>query len=842
VKRNAQGATGEPRGRRQRGTGRTGRSATRRFAFAAALFAVGSLVLGAGVASALAPIVDSTGVSAVTTRTAVLEARVNPNGEATAYRFEYGLADCSSNPCTAIPIPDGNLGSGELPIPVANEVGGLTPDTTYHFSVVATNGSGSVVGPDRTFNTYPNAAAVDDCPNRARRLGLSAYLPDCRAYEMVSPLDKNNGDILTAPNITNYRTGVSQSAIDGGKFTYATYKTFGDAASGRYSNQYLATRTPSGWINHGISVPQGQTVFDPKFWPPFDAEVQFKAFSDDLSSAWFTDDNLNTLTADALQGYANVYRLNNLTGAYEAVTNEGPYSPAETDLGGAYVEVQGASKDAGAVVFAARAALTPDATPSETISQVYVFSGGKLRLVSVLPDGSANTGDSGAGRGTDAISGRWSTNQNAVSEDAETIFWTNGGFGSGEIYVRLNARQPQSAVVSGECTEPEKACTVEATSAPNGRYWTAAGDGSTVVYEVGGDLFEFDVETRSTTPIAPEVVGVAGSSEDASYLYFVSHAALAAGAVAGEPNLYLRHEGTLSFIDTLLSRDLASSQEGIGAVAPEAIKRTTRVTPDGRTLAFMSAQSLTGYDNTDALEPSEVDSEVFLYDADADEITCASCNPSGARPIGQKMPIPYFNLAAQPIDMRVAAWLNSSERAVYSARALSDDGNRLFFNSFDSLVPRDTNGSQDVYQWEAQGTGSCQKAGGCVSLISSGSSSGRSEFVDASADGSEVFFETSSSLVSHDPGLVDIYSARVGGGFPPPPPPANPCVGDACQTAPVPAPVPTPASASFRGQGDPSPAARTRRCRRRARQAGRAHGSKRGKANRCRRQRRRAGR
>src|SRR5690606_7657301 len=111
-----------------------------------------------------------------------------------------------------------------------------------------------------------------------------------------------------------------------------------------------------------------------------------------------------------------------------------------------------------------------------------------------------------------------------------------------------------------------------------------------------------------------------------------------------------------------------------------------------------------------------------------------------------------------------AAWLPVREHELHSARVLSHDGERLFFNSLDALVPQDTNGVQDVYQWERQGSGTCQRPGGCISLISTGTSAARSEFVDADEKGNNVFFETNSSIHPGDPGLVDIYVARVNGG------------------------------------------------------------------------------
>ena len=149
-----------------------------------------------------------------------------------------------------------------------------------------------------------------------------------------------------------------------------------------------------------------------------------------------------------------------------------------------------------------------------------------------------------------------------------------------------------------------------------------------------------------------------------------------------------------------------------------------------------------------------------------------------------------------------AALLPVAANQLYYPRVISDDGGRLYFNSFDALVPRDTNGAMDVYQWEAQGKGDCTEVDGCVRLISSGESPSDSSFLDASADGSDVFFTTNAGLVVQDPGLIDIYDAREGGGFPPPPVPPAECEGEACQNPLVPPTDTTPASASFAGPGN----------------------------------------
>jgi NHL repeat-containing protein len=790
---------------------------------------------------ASAPTVPATFSTAVTTKTAVLEAEINPNHETTTYHFEYGTADCSANPCASIPVPDAGIGSGGAPVKVSKEVSGLQPGTTYHFRVVATNTTGTSEGPDTTFNTYGLPATNTSCPNQPFRIGAGAGLPDCRAYEMVSPVDKNNGDIITACDTSCYRTALNQSAVGGDKFTFSAIKAFAGAPAGHYSNQYLATRGADGWVTKGIGAPQGTTVLDPSFAAFYDLDVAFQAFSDDLSNAWLFDVNQDPLTPDAQAGLVNLYRLDNGDGSFEALTTAAPIAPPPDRAH--WLGLQGLSADGGHAFFISTAALTPDAVVGD-IRKIYQFHEGQIDLISVLPGGGAPSQNAWIGNVFDS---RSATRMHAVSADGSRVFWVAGNFATeAKLYARIDGTT-----------------TVPISEVPGTQFWTASTDGSKAVYgtpkpgesEVES-LYLSDVDTETSTPIAGDVRGVLGASDDASYIYYASKEALDAGATAGEWNLYLYHEGASNFIATLSSIDVPfQGLSFASAFSNRPITHSGRVTPDGRHIAFTSTRSLTGYDNTDAVN-GEPDLEVFRYAADTEELTCVSCNPSGARPNGDRLRLPYSarSRASEEaeLDTKVwaAAWLNTQENALYAPRTLSEDGSRLFFNSFDALVPSDNNGKQDVYQWEAQGTGGCTASsasfapdsGGCVDLISSGESSRDSEFVDATPSGDNVFISTESSLVHQDPALIDIYNARVNGGYPPPPPPPPPCVGDACQSIPAGPNDPTPASASFRGAGDPVAKKPRRSCRASSRKAKGSKQAQRKRAKRCRRANRRTGR
>jgi hypothetical protein len=249
-----------------------------------------------------------------------------------------------------------------------------------------------------------------------------------------------------------------------------------------------------------------------------------------------------------------------------------------------------------------------------------------------------------------------------------------------------------------------------------------------------------------------------------------------------------------------------------------------RTSPDGHWLAFMSSADLTGYDTQDAIS-GHPDEEVYLYSASSNELSCASCNPTGARPVGVESGDGTLLVGTQgtPFAANVLPWTQYAlGSTLYQSRYLSDSG-RLFFDSNDALVPQDVNGTQDVYEFEPPGVGDCsasaatfsERSGGCVGLISSGSSAEESAFLDASETGGDVFFLTAARLLPQDfDNALDVYDAhecRTGAPcFAAPqviPPPCS--TGDSCKPAPTPQPsiFGATASATFSGAGNVAPSA-----------------------------------
>jgi hypothetical protein len=340
----------------------------------------------------------------------------------------------------------------------------------------------------------------------------------------------------------------------------------------------------------------------------------------------------------------------------------------------------------------------------------------------------------------------------------------------------------------------------------------------------------------SVDPNAGEAAGVAGgvSAIDASggHVYFAARGVLTSAPNAhGEVAVRGSCENSLEATCNLYEYDTSGRQIKLVAVlsgsdAPDwnldPGGLTARSSPDGRWFTFMSRRSLTGYDNRDA-HSGQRDEEVYLFDPASGTLSCVSCNPTRARPLGV---LDNRNLLVDHPGTWKETWLAASipgwtlkrkEFARYQSRYLSNSG-REFFNSSDALVPQDTNNVMDVYEFEPPGVGDCttssrtysSTSGGCVSLISSGSSKEESAFLDASESGDEVFVLTASRLTASDvDGSFDVYDAHVcSAGSPCPPPPAPPapaCEGDACQTPSTPPNDATPGSLTYTGPGNASP-------------------------------------
>ena len=519
------------------------------------------------------PVISADHVVSTTDTEASLKALVNPEGFATTCHFEYGLSDLYGQS-----TPDEQVGDDRNEHAILANIEGLTPGGTYHWRIVCANGGGPTVGPDRTLRTFQLTPDPGPCTNGVFRTGALASLPDCRAYEMVSPVDKNGGDVVRELSGAGETGGYVQAATDGASIAYATLSAFADVSSAVNFNQYVASRheiglPEEGWASQGVHIPVAGQSVNGVVDGEFGIVREFMAFSPDLCGAWFVDTQTPPTTTEGQVGFPNLYRRDNCgvdAGEFEAlIPNPAFELPAGT--GKNFIgrtSVQGASADSRHVIFTARTSLTDEAAPGfdaqlydrfcpTAESEICHGTEGGLTLVSVLPNGTPASSNSEVG------SGLLRNLDNAVSEDGSHVYWN-----SGLLYLRLH---PEQGIVANEC-EGAAACTI-AVSSGGAIFWTASTDGSKALYSEGDELWEFDLAREeageeASRLIAAEVKGVAGASEDLSRIYFVSTEELPeAGqnseeeeAIAGQPNLYLEEDGAseedaFSFIGTLVAGD-----------------------------------------------------------------------------------------------------------------------------------------------------------------------------------------------------------------------------------------------------------------------------------------------
>ena len=692
------------------------------------------------------PQVEGGIASEVTTTTAKITGEVNPRGLASTFAVQYvtqaefeasGYAGASTT-------PEAEAGSGSGFLEVSQELSGLQPLTAYHFRLVAKNESGAAdPGEDGTFTTFPEATG----------------LPEGRAYEQVSPALKlgevfppfNGGNCSgCTPGWVSEKTAM-QASPDGNAVAYEGFPFAGGLASA--ANEYIADRGEGAWATTPLSTPQFTEI---------ELREGFRAFSNDLSRGVVRQIE-PALTPDAPADYANLY-LWRAGGALEPLVTEAPPSrdPGFSNTG---FVVTYAGANAGTpstqafsrLVFEANDALTeevegiappaPAVGPGET--DLYEWSGGQLRLVNVLPGNNAAAPNATIGSGNLLLGPKDPSDfDHAISADGSRVFFSQKP--SGQVYVR------EAGTSTTKVPDP-------------GKFLTASADGSKVLLSDG---VIFDLEDESSADLTGGqggFQGILGTSEDLSRVYFVDTKALtpaeeenANGEAAeeGEFNLYLSGGESRTFIGALREGDNETWQPSPGS-------RAAQVSADGRYLAFASHASLTG---------SLGKLEVFEYDAQAESLSCASCNPSGEAPLGGSKLALVGPVAAELFPQ---------------PHNLPDEGQgRLFFESRDRLSVADHNGSvQDVYEWQPQGVGGCGIPRGCVNLISSGQGpqgphafNEDSYFLDASASGKDVFFTTWNSLVPFDKdNLMDLYDARAGGGFEFSA--QEPCLGKACRGA-----------------------------------------------------------
>jgi hypothetical protein len=681
------------------------------------------------------PSINSFSSSDHTATTAILHATIVPNSVATQYRFEYGTTVAYG---TSIPVPDEAVGAGSAPVDVEKLLTGLTK-LTYHFRVVAHNALGTTITEDQTFNFFP-----PDCPNRTVRQATgSDYLPDCRAYELVSPGEA--GNVVFFPNeavpVSTYATDPARLAFGGG-----FGRVEGTNPPNGLSDMYVSTRTPTGWETsfvglHGEEAQDNcqetanrqlslimtfrceyfilQGVQQPLANVPFVFNAAGKALgkwpvsaplipeadsvkgafqpSPDFSHLAFSSNNVAFAPNGLIQAPGSAYDYNPATGATTIIS--------KTASG------QDIAQEPGNLANTNEAISFPGVVPSEFFAGKPVSNN---THPSVSTDGShilmsTRSGPSETApirlymRVNDAVtyevSGGKAVNYVGMTEDGSKVF-----FLAGEQMTGDDTDTSVDLFVWQESTDSIERVSVGEGGTGNTDVCTATGSWTTKC--------SVRVPESENPPIDNVISGQSGD------IYFYSPERLVGvDAAPSERNLYLWHDGEVKFVTA-------------------ANLNRIQVTPDNRRMAFITNSRITSFDNKGFRE-------MYTYDPGTEIVRCVSCPTEGKELTGN-----------------VVGSLNG--------RFITDDG-RTFFFTPDAQVPYDTNEGRDIYEFVdgrpqliTTGTGD---------LDSTTTPSGQQRtggLVGVSADGVNAYFATFESLVPEDQNgpFIKFYVARTGGGFP----------------------------------------------------------------------------
>jgi hypothetical protein len=697
------------------------------------------------------PEVKSVNPASVTENEAGLQAQINPGNLQTTYTFEVeaeGAAGWTK-------VGEGTLPAGNLDAGVFATASGLTPGMHYSFRVIATNEDGSDEA-EGSFATYPSLPAEPSpCPNALLRTGLSALLPDCRAYELVTPADTNGRAPLGAEN-EGGGWASRQASPAGDKVPFrvegGSLPGFGGGVGGLKGDPYLATRTSAGWSS-AYTGPSGAEA----------ASIAPGTTSPDQGYSFWEAAGEGSAVLSRVTTYVRY------PDGHSELVGQGSIA-TDPEVGGKLI-----SEGGGHIVFttgtfastATAIQIEPDAAPDGTPAIYDRTPDGITHVVSLKPE------DIPFGAGEQALFKGVSFDGLGVAFEVNKV-----------LYLRYDDEETYEI---GDEVE----------------FAGIAEGGGRIFYVENGNLEAFDVATKSVIEFANTVAAVvpATISADGSTAYFVSKSAIpgmanpeGAKPHVGAQNLYRSREGQIAFVGTVTEGDVV----GAGATEGERVNGLgfwagasssgsfglvpARSTPDGNVFLFKSRAALTSYD-------SESHSEIYRYDSGEDELQCLSCNPTGA---------PAQSDADLQSETREGLEMFTPLTWPENLRA---DARRAFFETSDPLVAGDVDGMQDVYEWEEQGVGSCTQPGGCLSLISSPQSQ-RNEYLWAvSRSGDDVFFLSSDLLTGSDADKTpSVYDARVGGGFPEAPPAE--CQGEGCRPQLTPPPPLSSGDTAVEGPGE----------------------------------------
>ncbi|MGA7703919.1 MAG: hypothetical protein WB998_03375 [Solirubrobacteraceae bacterium] len=618
-------------------------------------------------------------------------------------------------------------------------------------------------------------------------------LPDGRVYEQVSPSNKHGYQAGASGRTEETPQEVfvyfSVASPDGNAVSFGSKGPAANVNASGLSQNFVAERIGHGWTSRsttGRGLGQNERLsllFETPKW---------LEYSPDLSHLAYIVNQAQVDGAPAI-GSRNVYLMGSNPLEEPTWLLRAADEPSREDQ--STDELVGMSPDASIVYIAYEAKLLPQ-DASRSGWGLYEYREGRLSEAGVLPDGSVPPGGSmPAATAATVEASRLGENNpasldNQLSEDGKRVFFVAGG----QLYVHkiepdgsehsvlvsaseLPGHVGEAAQHGVELFENLAKNAGHSRSRKNSpTYAYASPDGSRVFFQSEDQLtisapsttepkvYDFDVDT-GTLEYLPGVVlgGIVTAAKDGSSFAFVN-----AASAPDELDLWSAGPGGGEV------KQIAQLP-GAGPVGP------ARMVADDSVLVFQARAPIPGFNNANS-------EQVYRYDAKSNELACVSCPPLGIAPSGDA----YLSAMDQYFSKTGSSVMEN--QVVNDDRGVSSDGKRIFFGSPDPLVGRDTNGYLDTYEWE----------NGEIFLISSGTGTDYSPFLDNSESGGDVFFTTSDELVAGDNDAgFDVYDARIPRPGDNSPPSAVPCSGDVCQGPPsVVQLLGAPASSVFSGVGN----------------------------------------
>ncbi len=642
--------------------------------------------------------------------------------------------------------PEVDLGSDDSSQIVGYNLPSLTPGETYRYRFVANStapGTSLVVSGEQslTIPVSPNVGETAACPNEAFRTGLSAHLPDCRAYEMVTPVNKEG-----AQEPFHYGGGVDDAAVvgeDGEHVVLEAAGVFWGKGPGSGVSPYLFTREAGeGWLMSSGS-PEPGTGVDGNTPEIYSADLTQYAFSSQYN------------TSEAGESPAVDFKVGPVGGPYTTVASIPRQFMKSSD--DAWVAANG---DFSTLVLGSedRTLLGEGPTPTKSGVDLYEYTTRSgLRQLNVSGETDATIGSCGASMVLGEGGHHTSSDTSSISEDGSRVFF--------------------EAVPGKNCSEtPNLYMRVDGTETVDigaYKFIAANSEGTTLLLKDGaGNLVGYDTETGGTQaqsggelataaelalfhiPYTPEPRGdnpfyhpryTYSSLNDASEHYAVP-------AISVSPGQVYRYDN----VEHLVQCVSCASPFDAKPTAPALLDGVDGLPELRGGLPEYTAVSANGefafFTTTAALVPQDVDGEIEV---------------DGGEPL---------NLHQEYLDVGNST---SPSSDIYEWRADGVDG----CAHMQGCLALITDGR-----------------GGYMNLLLGSADEGRDVFIYSRSALSPAAHGAEGSI-----GEGNIYDVRIDGGEPPPAQRPVECEGDACSNPPAAPNDATPSSLTFTGEGDVKP-------------------------------------